>query len=224
VMARSLLAAGVSLLLLVGCGSSDLTVSDAAPADTSSAVTVPDAGSPDVLPAPEASVTPDADGTPDAAIADAAVPAVDAPPMVDLGLATDEPVVDAEAADAGMVDAEADAGLALGKLCHELNRGGQPVALTLDFGDPVVTSITAVTGRCAPPMGTPCAVIPAGIVPVRLREGDTVLTSREVVLGAGHEYVFQPIITTQLQVAITGGAVAPGTCSGLDFPPPDGGP
>jgi hypothetical protein len=120
-------------------------------------------------------------------------------------------------------------GMALGKLCHELNRGGAPVTLTLQFGDPAMVSITATTGVCAPQPGTPCTTIPVGLVPIKLFEGDRLLTSRSVTLtppAAGappNEYVFQPVITTGLQVAVTGGRIAPGTCQGLDFPPPDGG-
>jgi hypothetical protein len=120
-------------------------------------------------------------------------------------------------------------GMALGKLCHELNRGGTPVTLTLQFGDPAMVSITGTTGVCAPQPGTPCTMIPVGLVPIKLFEGDRLLTARSVTLtppAAGappNEYVFQPVITTGLQVAITGGRIAPGTCQGLDFPPPDGG-
>jgi hypothetical protein len=120
-------------------------------------------------------------------------------------------------------------GSALGKFCHELNRGGQPVTLTLQLGDPAIISITAKTGVCAPMAGTPCAMIPVGKVPVKLMEGDRVLTTRSVILTLPepgmplNEYVFQPVITNNLQVAITGGRIASGTCQSLDFPAPDGG-
>jgi hypothetical protein len=120
-------------------------------------------------------------------------------------------------------------GSALGKFCHELNRGGQPVTLTLQLGDPAIISITAKTGVCAPMVGTPCATIPVGKVPVKLMEGDRVLTTRSVILTLPepgmplNEYVFQPVITNNLQVAITGGRIASGTCQSLDFPAPDGG-
>jgi hypothetical protein len=114
-------------------------------------------------------------------------------------------------------------GTAFGKFCHELNRGGQSVELTMEFGRAPTVRISGRTGVCAPPAGTPCLVIPAGRVWVRLLEGDKELTSRYVVLSAGDEYVFQSVITTTSQVAITGGRIADGTCAGLDFPPPDGG-
>jgi hypothetical protein len=114
-------------------------------------------------------------------------------------------------------------GQALGKFCHELNRSGGPVELTLELGDPALVRITARTGVCAPPAGMPCLSIPVGRVPLRLLEGDKLLTSRAVILSDGNEYVFQPVITSNLQVAVTGGRIATGTCQGLDFPPPDGG-
>jgi hypothetical protein len=41
--------------------------------------------------------------------------------------------------------------------------------------------------------------------------------------AAPNEYVFEPFISSTLQVGVTGGRIAPGTCSGFDFPPPDGG-
>jgi hypothetical protein len=119
--------------------------------------------------------------------------------------------------------------MALGKFCHELNRGGAPVTLTLQIGDPAITNITAKTGVCAPMAGMPCATIPMGLVPVKLFEGDRMLSSRSVVLNppaAGQptkEYVFQAVITTNNDVVVTGGQIATGSCQGLDFPPPDGG-
>jgi hypothetical protein len=119
--------------------------------------------------------------------------------------------------------------MALGKFCHELNRGGAPVTLTLQLGDPAITSITAKTGVCAPMAGMPCATIPMGKVPVKLFEGDHLLSSRSVILqpqAAGDmtkEYVFQAVITTNNDVVVTGGQIATGSCQGLDFPPPDGG-
>jgi len=146
---------------------------------------------------------------------DASVVVPDAAPIVDEGEAVDAPAADAGAADAGT---------ATGKLCHELSRGGQPVVLTLELGDPPAARITAITGRCAPPRGTPCTVIPVGTVPVRLLEGDRLLAARTVILSEGHEYVFQPFISSSTsQVGITGGRIAPGSCIGLDFPSPDGG-
>lgn len=122
-------------------------------------------------------------------------------------------------------------GMALGKLCHELNRGGAPVTLTLQFGDPPITSITGITGKCAPAPGTPCTSIPVGKVPIKLFEGDKLLTTRFVVLyppaDPPTEYVFQPVVaydnTGRQVVAVTGGRIAPGTCRDLDFPAPDGG-
>jgi hypothetical protein len=123
-------------------------------------------------------------------------------------------------------------GTALGKLCHELNRGGNPVTLTLQFGntgDPGMVSITGVTGVCAPAAGMPCTTIPVGKVPIKLFEGDRLLVSRDVILNppaacaAPNEFVFQPFVSSTLQVGVTGGRIAPGTCQGLDFPPPDAG-
>jgi len=121
-------------------------------------------------------------------------------------------------------------GMALGKLCHDLNRGGLPITLTLQFGDPAISSITARTGVCAPFKGTPCASIPVGLVPLRVMEGDKLLATRSVLLshgdgGAPNEYVFQPIINNAgTQVVIVGGPIRfPDTCETLDFPPPDGG-
>ena len=115
-------------------------------------------------------------------------------------------------------------GQALGKFCHELNRGGLPVDLTLEFGAPAIVQISARTGVCAPPAGMPCLSIPVGLVPLRLLDGDKVLYTRSVVLSDGREYVFQPVITTTGQVALTGGQLGRGVCQGLDFPRPDGGP
>ena len=114
-------------------------------------------------------------------------------------------------------------GGATGKLCHELNRGGQPVTLTIQFGDPAIASITARTSVCAPMAGMPCAPIPVGLVPLKLLEGDKLLLARSVVLEAGKDYVFQPIINNSLQVALQGGKLDPGVCQNLDFPPGDGG-
>jgi hypothetical protein len=114
-------------------------------------------------------------------------------------------------------------GGALGKFCHELNRGGQPVVLTMQLGDPAIITITARTSVCAPMAGTPCATIPVGLVPLKILDADKLLLSRSVVLTAGKEYVFQPKITNNLQVALTGGELGTGVCQGLDFPVPDGG-
>jgi hypothetical protein len=119
--------------------------------------------------------------------------------------------------------------MALGKFCHELNRSGTPVTLTLQLGDPAITSITAKTSVCAPAAGMPCTIIPMGKVPVKLFEGDHLLTSRTVLLlpqKAGNptrEFVFQAVITDTNQVVVTGGEIATGSCQALDFPPPDGG-
>jgi hypothetical protein len=115
-------------------------------------------------------------------------------------------------------------GQALGKFCHELNRSGLPLDLTLEFGAPAVVRISARTGVCAPPAGMPCLAIPIGLVPLRLLEGDKILFTRSVVLSDGREYVFQPVITNNLQVALTGGQLGSGVCQDLDFPGPDGGP
>jgi hypothetical protein len=201
--------------VLAGCGSSGLTVGDAGSADTPPA-------SP---PAHDGSTVLDGPGTagPDALDAgmdvdagmDAPVAMPDTAPSADTGEVVDVPAADAPAADAGT---------ATGKLCHELNRGGQPVVLTLELGTPPATRITAWTGRCAPPPGTPCPAIPAGTVPIRLFEGDRLLAERSVTLSEGQEYVFQPFISSSTsQVGITGGRIAPGSCIGLDFPSPDGG-
>ena len=59
-------------------------------------------------------------------------------------------------------------GEALGKFCHELNRGGEQVMLTLQLGDPAVFNITARTGVCAPMAGMPCAKIPVPPPPSRV--------------------------------------------------------
>ena len=121
-------------------------------------------------------------------------------------------------------------GMALGKFCHDLNRGGMPVSLTLIFGEPAIQSITARTGVCAPLKGMPCSTIPVGLVPLKLMEGDKVLASRSVILsnpadaGPVNEYVFQAVITTARSVAIGGGRITvPPICQDLDFPAPDGG-
>jgi hypothetical protein len=138
----------------------------------------------------------------------------------------DAAALDAEV-DAGLdaePDAPADAGTSIAKFCHELSRGGHPVVLTLELGDPAAVRIPAMTGRCAPPRDTPCAIIPAGQVRARLFEGDKMLSERQVVLGSGKEFVFQAAVdNSTLQVVIIGGQIATGTCSGLDFPEPDGG-
>jgi hypothetical protein len=119
---------------------------------------------------------------------------------------------------------------ALGKFCHELSRSGAPVTLTLQLGEPAITSISATTGVCSPMVGMPCASIPMGRVPVKLFEGTKLLSTRDVVLlppkaGAPtKEYVFQAAVdNSTLQVVVIGGQIASGTCAGLDFPPPDGG-
>ena len=114
-------------------------------------------------------------------------------------------------------------GGALGKFCHELNRGGQPVLLTLQLGDPSIFTITARTSVCAPMAGTPCATIPVGLVPLKILDGDKLLYARNVVLKGGAEYVFQPKITNSLQITLSGGELGTGVCQGLDFPVPDGG-
>jgi hypothetical protein len=46
---------------------------------------------------------------------------------------------------------------------------------------------------------------------------------RDVILIDGAEYVLQPVITTNLEVVITGGRNDTDTCRGLDFPAPDAG-
>lgn len=120
-------------------------------------------------------------------------------------------------------------GMALGKLCHELNRGGLPITLTLQLGDPVLASITARTGVCAPMKGMPCASIPVGLVPLRVMEGDKLLASRTVILwpgdgGVTNEYLFRPLVNNAgTAVEITGGQIRFDSCKGLDFAPPDAG-
>jgi hypothetical protein len=72
-------------------------------------------------------------------------------------------------------------------------------------------------------MGMPCIPIPVGRVPLKLFEGDTLRSAREVILRDKGEYVFQPVITTSGQLVITGKPLIVGSCQALDFEPVDGG-
>jgi hypothetical protein len=87
------------------------------------------------------------------------------------------------------------AGMAAGKFCHQLNRSGRSIDLTLEFGTPALTRLTASTGTCSPPIGQLCQRIPVGIVPSRLLEGDKVLATGRFTLLANREYVFFGVVS-----------------------------
>jgi hypothetical protein len=188
--------------VLMGCGSGAPPITGGAPDAGDAAVDVA---------APPADVA--------APPVDAAAPPVDGGPLPVFADAEPGPAADGGDGPAPGITP----GQARGKFCHELNRGGQPVELTLEFGEPTLARISARTGVCAPPVGMPCLPIPVGLVPLRLREGDRVLAVRQVVLMDGADYVFQPVITSAGQVAVGGGRVTTEPCSTLDFPRMDAG-
>jgi hypothetical protein len=113
--------------------------------------------------------------------------------------------------------------MGLGKFCHNLNRGGQPVTLTLELGSPTIVTFTGRTGACSPPVNTPCTPIPVGRVPVRLLENGNPLAAITVMMSANHEYVFEPVVNSAGSLVISGGVLHDNTCQALDFPGPDGG-
>jgi hypothetical protein len=114
------------------------------------------------------------------------------------------------------------AGQASGKFCHDLNRGGADVALTLELGLPTLARFTAVTGQCSPPLGTACTAIPVGAVPTRLLEGETVLASGTLYPVNGGSYIFRAYISTH--PTVTQIALSPElSCQATSFVFDDGG-
>jgi hypothetical protein len=211
--ARGVVGCGV-LFLLAACGSSATAPADASGGgqDGPTGGDGPDTLMPDAEIMPDAAITPDASGggvnrptdtDADSSMADAIVPAIEV---------------------GEVADGSATAGQALGKFCHQLNRGGSPVILTLEIGDAPTVRITAQTNQCQPPAGAPCPVIPAGQVSLRLFEGEKLLVSGTMMLDDGGEYLFRGTIGPETPtVKITAGRIAAGTCQSLDFPIPDAG-
>jgi hypothetical protein len=110
-------------------------------------------------------------------------------------------------------------GMAVGKFCHQLTHNSQPTTLSLEVGDKVhFTRFVAVTGGCQPEAPAPCLAIPVGLVELRVKEGDVLLATRQVILHDGEEYLFQPGVNSlDGTLGIGGGPLLKGRCMNLHF-------
>jgi hypothetical protein len=88
-------------------------------------------------------------------------------------------------------------GQSVAKFCHDLHRSNANIDLTLEFGNPPLARITATSGNCTPPLGEMCTMIPVGLVPLRLMEGDRELASGAIRLSPNLEYVFAAVVSAQ---------------------------
>jgi hypothetical protein len=117
-------------------------------------------------------------------------------------------------------------GQALGKFCHQFNRSGHSIDLTLEFGQPAVAKVTASSGACAPAIGMPCASLPVGSFPARLMEGNKVLATGHFTLQKGGQYVFEAVVSpsTGNPTVRTSPVLAPQMCETVDLIGRDAGP
>jgi hypothetical protein len=175
-------------------------------------------------------------GGPDVAgdVTEAGGDANDASAAIDLGsnaLDTGVPV-DMGSADPrdGSVDAgpgdTGGGGTAQIKFCNALalqNNGN--LRLSLQVGDPPVV-MTADSGQCSTPTGSPCNTVPAGINSVHLVDDtNQEFASGTVTIAAGEQWMMLATINnTTGDPTVIGGALKPQyTCSSVDPFPADGG-
>jgi hypothetical protein len=117
-------------------------------------------------------------------------------------------------------------GNALVKFCHDIRVGDKPITLTVEFGQPTLATISAVSGTCSPPVRMPCTKVPVGTYPGRLVDGTTVLHSVTVGFRDGEEYLLRARINTatRLPVVVKDRDFNPGNCALFEgYPTADGG-
>jgi hypothetical protein len=156
----------------------------------------------------------DAAGTDQGATLDASTP--DAP---DAGLVDASGPADASPADLAVPMAQL-------KFCNALQvQGGQDLVLSLEVGTPPVV-LTAHSGTCNTPTGSPCANVAAGQQVVRLIDDQGLeIASGVVSIGAGEQWMMLATIAGG-QPTVRGGLLMPQyACSTVDpFTTPDAGP
>jgi hypothetical protein len=113
------------------------------------------------------------------------------------------------------------------KFCNGLSlQNNGNLRLSLQVGDPPVV-MTANSGECSTPTGTPCKTVPAGMNPVHLVDDmNQDVASGTVTIGAGEQWMMLATIsnTTGGPTVIGGALKAQYTCSTVDpFMVPDGG-
>jgi hypothetical protein len=117
-------------------------------------------------------------------------------------------------------------GRALVKFCHDLRLDGKPITLSVEFGQPALASISAVSGTCSPPIPMPCTGVPVGTYPGRLMDGPTVLHAVTVQFNDGEEYLLRARISssTGRPIVVKDRDFNPGNCAQFDgYPKTDGG-
>jgi hypothetical protein len=129
--------------------------------------------------------------------------------------------------DSGAAGDATTGGMAQIKFCNALalqNNGN--LRLTLQVGDPPVV-MTADSGQCSTPTGSPCKTVPAGMNPVHLVDDmNAEVAGGTVNIGAGEQWMMLATIsnTTGAPTVIGGALKAQYTCSTVDpFMVPDGG-
>jgi hypothetical protein len=124
-------------------------------------------------------------------------------------------------------DASVDAGpSAQLKFCNALAlQGNGNLRLSLQVGDPPVV-MTANSGECSTPTGSPCKLVPVGMVPVRLVDDMAEeVASGTATIKAGEQWIMVATIGANNLPAVKGGTLmAQYMCSTIDpFMVPDGG-
>jgi hypothetical protein len=117
-------------------------------------------------------------------------------------------------------------GNALVKFCHDIRVGDKPITLRVEFGQPTLATISAVSGTCSPPVRLPCTKVPVGTYPGRLIDGTTVLHAVTVDFRDGEEYLLRARVNvnTGLPIVVKDRDFNPGNCTLFDgYPTPDGG-
>jgi hypothetical protein len=117
-------------------------------------------------------------------------------------------------------------GQALVKFCHDIRRDGKPITLTVEFGQPTLASISAISGTCSPPVAMPCTKVPVGIYPGRLVDDTTVLQAVTVGFNEGEEYLLRARISMSSgrPIVVKDRDFNPGACANFDgYPKTDGG-
>ena len=117
-------------------------------------------------------------------------------------------------------------GMATAKLCNLLvGANDESIDFKLEIGSTGV-SLTASSGKCSPPAPTPCAVIPAGNVHVRLSRSGITIAEGVATIAAGKPIIGIATINDQTGRAALGFVdelPAGETCESITLDDPDGG-
>jgi hypothetical protein len=119
-------------------------------------------------------------------------------------------------------------GQALVLFCHNIAGPDGYLDLTLEFGIPAITRITARGGSCTYPTDgapAPCFAVPAGTYPGRLREGWTVYSQGTFQFIAGLKYFLSAHFEdkTGNVIPVSDRMYARSPCQGDDARSADGG-